>query len=55
MKIMGKTGREKNTKNKAKHSKLMSQKKNKKRSEVLLRKERLKSIINKARKDQDAN
>ncbi len=46
---MGKIGREKNTKNKAKHSKLMNQKKNKKKSEVLLRKARLKSIINKAK------
>jgi len=42
---MAKTGREKNTKNKAKHSKLMAQKKNKKKSEVLLRKEKLKLII----------
>jgi len=44
---MAKTGREKNTKNKAKHSKLMAQKKNKKKNEVLLRKERLKNIVKK--------
>lgn len=44
---MGKTGREKNTKNKAKHSKLMAQKKNKKKSEVQLRKEKLKIIVKK--------
>ena len=45
---MAKTGREKNTKNKGKHSKLMSQKKNKKKTEEALRKERLKAIIKKA-------
>lgn len=44
---MAKTGREKNTKNKAKHSKLMAQKKNKKKSEAMLRKERLKNIMKK--------
>ncbi|MEN3322363.1 hypothetical protein VP395_01365 [Mariniflexile soesokkakense] len=42
---MAKTGRDKNTKSKAKHSKLMVQKKNKKKSEEQLRKERLKAII----------
>jgi len=46
---MAKTGRDKNTKNKAKHSKLMAQKKNKKKAEEILRKERLKAIINKAK------
>ncbi|WP_298556412.1 hypothetical protein [uncultured Algibacter sp.] len=46
---MAKTGREKNTKNKAKHSKLMNQKKNKKKSEAVLRKERLKAIILKSK------
>ncbi len=45
---MAKTGREKNTKNKSKHSKLMTRKKNKKKSEESLRKERLKAIIQKA-------
>ena len=44
---MAKAGSEKNTKNKAKHSKLMDRKKNKQKSEVLLRKERLKEIIRK--------
>ena len=42
---MAKKGQAKNTKNKAKHSKLMAQKKNKKKTEKLLRKERLKNII----------
>tara|TARA_R110002050_G_scaffold74772_6_gene160311 strand:+ start:77834 stop:77977 length:144 start_codon:yes stop_codon:yes gene_type:complete len=46
---MAKTGRDKNTKNKAKHSKLMAQKKNKKKTEEVSRKERLKAIINKAK------
>ncbi|WOD43709.1 hypothetical protein [Hwangdonia lutea] len=45
---MAKTGRDKNTKNKAKHSKLMAQKKNKKKAEAALRKERLKAIVKKA-------
>ena len=48
---MAKTGREKNTKNKAKHSKLMSQKKNKKKAEAALRKDRLKAIVQKANKE----
>tara|TARA_R110002049_G_scaffold285775_4_gene467312 strand:+ start:6041 stop:6199 length:159 start_codon:yes stop_codon:yes gene_type:complete len=42
---MAKTGHDKNTKNKAKHSKLMAKKKNKKKVEDALRKERLKAII----------
>ncbi len=50
---MAKTGREKNTKNKGKHSKLMAQKKNKKRSEVALRKERLKAIIQKSKEQKE--
>jgi hypothetical protein len=50
---MAKTGREKNTKNKAKHSKLMTRKKNKKKSETLLRKERLKTIIKNAQDKND--
>lgn len=45
---MAKTGRDKNTKNKAKHTRLMTQKKNKKKSEETSRKERLKAIIQKA-------
>ncbi|GAA4237380.1 hypothetical protein GCM10022291_24050 [Postechiella marina] len=46
---MAKTGREKNTKNKAKHSKLMNRKKNKAKSEKELRKERLRVIIQKVK------
>lgn len=47
---MAKAGREKNTKNKAKHSKLMARKSNKLKEEKALRKERLKAIINKSNK-----
>ena len=50
---MAKAGREKNTKNKAKHSRLMAQKKNKKKSEALLRKERLKNIVKKMKEKSD--
>lgn len=46
---MAKTGRDKNTKNKAEHAKLMAQKKNKKKTEEHLRKERLKAIIKKSK------
>jgi hypothetical protein len=52
---MAKTGRDKNTKNKAKHSKLMVQKKNKKKAEAVLRRERLKAIIQKANKQKDVD
>lgn len=52
---MAKTGRDKNTKNKEKHSKLMLQKKNKKKVEEQLRKERLKAIIQKAKKENEDN
>ncbi len=45
---MSKKGKEKNTVNKAKHSRLMKQKANKIKSEKLQRKERLKAIIKKA-------
>jgi len=45
---MAKTGREKNTKNKAKHTKLLNRKKNKIKKEKTLRKERLKAIVKKA-------
>ncbi|MFT5231960.1 MAG: hypothetical protein ACI836_001612 [Saprospiraceae bacterium] len=48
---MGKKGKEKNTKNKAKHSRLMAQKKNRVKSEKELRKDRLKAIL----KKRDAN
>lgn len=52
---MAKTGRDKNTKNKTKHTKLMTQKKNKKKAEVTLRKERLKSIIQKSKDQKEIN
>ncbi len=48
---MSKKGKEKNTKNKAKHTKLMSRKINKLRDEKLTRKERLKEIIKKAQEE----
>lgn len=48
---MAKKGQEKNTKNKAKHSRLLNQKKNKKKQEALLRKERLKAIVKKAKEN----
>lgn len=50
---MAKTGRDKNTKNKAKHSKLLARKVNKKKSEDSVRKERLKAIIQQAKAQQD--
>ena len=46
---MAKSGKQKNTKNKSKHTKLMNRKKNKLRAEKELRKERLKEIINAGR------
>jgi hypothetical protein len=46
---MSKKGKEKNTKNKAKHTKLMSRKINKLRDEKEQRKMRLKEIIQKAK------
>ena len=46
---MAKKGSEKNTKNKAKHSKLMARKLKKKKEEEALRKTRLKAIIQKAK------
>jgi len=49
---MGKKGKAKNTVNKAKHSKLMNQKKNKLKRETALRKERLKAIIKKSQENQ---
>ncbi|WP_299781693.1 hypothetical protein [uncultured Formosa sp.] len=48
---MAKTGKEKNTKNKAKHTKLMDRKKNKARSEKELRKERLQAIVKKSQEN----
>lgn len=46
---MAKLGREKNTKNKAKHSKLLARKKNKLKNEKEARKEKLKAIIAKSK------
>ncbi|WP_452222628.1 hypothetical protein [Lacinutrix chionoecetis] len=48
---MAKSGSAKNTKNKAKHSKLMDKKKNKLRQEKINRKERLKAIIQQSKKN----
>lgn len=48
---MAKSGSAKNTKNKAKHTKLMNKKKNKLRQEKIARKEKLKIIITKAKTD----
>lgn len=45
---MAKKGKEKNTKNKAKHSKLMGRKINKVKLEKMQQKEKLKAIIKKA-------
>ncbi|MBU2951735.1 hypothetical protein Q4566_03240 [Tamlana sp. 2_MG-2023] len=50
---MAKTGREKNTKNKAKHSRLMEKKQNKKKEEEANRKARLKAIIQKANAEKE--
>jgi len=47
---MAKTGKEKNTRNKAKHTKLINKKKNKLKKEQLTRKEKLKEIIENANK-----
>ncbi|AEH02443.1 hypothetical protein [Lacinutrix sp. 5H-3-7-4] len=47
---MAKFGSAKNTKNKAKHSKLMGRKKNKLRQEKITRKERLRAIVERSKK-----
>lgn len=54
---MAKTGKEKNTNNKAKHSKLIAQKKNKKKSQIEERKAKLKAIaqLAKAKRASDNN
>tara|TARA_R110001583_G_scaffold69696_1_gene197560 strand:- start:2451 stop:2615 length:165 start_codon:yes stop_codon:yes gene_type:complete len=44
---MAKTGSSKNTKNKAKHSKLMNRKKNKLRDDKIARENRLKTMVQK--------
>ncbi len=49
---MAKKGKEKNTRNKAKHSKLMDRKKNKLRKEQEMRKEKLKQIIQLAKQSE---
>jgi hypothetical protein len=49
---MAKKGKEKNTNNKAKHSKLIAQKKNKIKSKTEERKARLKAIILKSKSSQ---
>ena len=51
---MAKKGKEKNTKNKAKHSKLMDRKKSKLKKEQQTRKEKLKAIIENAKKNDDS-
>lgn len=51
---MAKKGKAKNTINKAKHTKLLNQKKNKLKKEDALRKEKLKNIIQKSKKDDSA-
>ena len=51
---MAKKGQEKNTKNKAKHSRLINQKKNKKKQETKLRKGRLKAIVKKANENKSS-
>ena len=50
---MAKTGRPKNTVNKAKHSKLMKQKQNKLKEKKLANAERLKAIIRKSQEEKD--
>jgi hypothetical protein len=50
---MAKAGKAKNTKNKAKHAKLMSQKFDKQRKEKDTRAEKLKTIIKKAKADKN--
>jgi len=42
---------QKNTKNKAKHSKLMAQKVSKQKAEIALRKKRLKEIVKRAQEE----
>lgn len=50
---MAKKGREKNTANKAKHSKLIAQKKNKIKSKDAERKARLRAIVELAKEKED--
>lgn len=50
---MAKKGKEKNTVNKAKHTKLMNRKKTKLKKEAMLRKERLKAISKQAQQKEN--
>lgn len=50
---MAKKGKEKNTKNKAKHSKLMGRKINKLKEEKTTRAEKLKAIIKKSQEQKE--
>ncbi len=52
---MAKKGQEKNTKNKAKHSKLMARKKNKLAQKKLAHKERLKAIVAKQKQQEQSD
>ncbi|WP_400079931.1 hypothetical protein [Winogradskyella sp. R77965] len=52
---MPKKGREKNTANKAKHSKLIAQKKNKTKAKQAERKARLKAIVELAKTKKESN
>jgi len=51
---LSKKGKEKNTKNKAKHSKLMDRKVNKRKKEEETRQQRLKEIIRSAKAHKEA-
>ena len=52
---MAKKGRAKNTVNKAKHSKLMGQKKNKLTAKKLAHQDRLKAIVRKSKEDSETH
>ncbi len=52
---MSKKGKEKNTANKAKHTKLLNRKKNRIKKEKETRKERLKAIVKKHQEKLDTN
>lgn len=53
--VMAKAGKQKNTKNKAKHAKLMDRKKKKLREEKLQRAARLKAVVNAVKEKQSIN
>lgn len=52
---MAKKGKEKNTKNKAKHTKLLNRKISKSKKELEVRKERLKAIIKKVNEQNNSS